>query len=656
MSSQDQLKDLNTKIDALSATKSKLQAELEQYKSQLAQAKAELQQTESSINAYQNQKNGLNKAPSTKAPPPSGASDPGQWKEFKTDDGRTYYFNKATKETTWKNPNMTQEEAWREVKTPEGKVYYYNRLTKETTWTNPALRNAATPSQPAAPATTNNSKPSNAASTAPLPAPASAAAPKAGFSPATPRGTSSFAPAVPGGNTGGISGNAGRPLVGGRRTSVSATKSPYTETPQEKQARIKQLKDKIAELNETIKSKLKTKQGLEKLVAFTPDMEASNRAKNEIEVLNKTISNIREEKSKHERSLAEICPDFKPAETDQKGSTTVLKRPESSAPPPSFPSSSIQAPAPAIQHQPPPPVNQPSNSAGIVIPPLPTPATNPEARKKQLEEILHETKEILKATFKKKTGVEKLVGFYGGGGGDAVVKIKQELEDIKKVIEDLKERKKKITADLEQLGVKEKEEDKETSKKSKQPKFNPWRAVPTEDGRCYYYNSVTKETTWENPNPDEEDSLNNPSLGNSQDDPQQQQQQEATPPTASANTTTTNSQWMELLDEETGIPYYYNETTGESSWTNPNEEQPAAPPEAQPEAPAEEEVAPAPEAQPERTAEALYDYEAEDPERELSFKQGQLITVAQYEDPVWWYGFYGEIAGYFPSSYVAMQD
>ncbi|CAB3402321.1 unnamed protein product [Caenorhabditis bovis] len=68
-----------------------------------------------------------------------------EWTEHKHTDGRVYYYNKITKQSSWVKPDSlkTAEEkavnqcVWREYKTDEGKPYYYNVLTKQTTWTKP---------------------------------------------------------------------------------------------------------------------------------------------------------------------------------------------------------------------------------------------------------------------------------------------------------------------------------------------------------------------------------------------------------------------------------------------------------------------------------------------------------------------------------------
>ncbi|XP_074279208.1 pre-mRNA-processing protein 40A isoform X1 [Silene latifolia] len=78
-------------------------------------------------------------------PPDSGQQSATDWQEHSTADGRRYYYNKKTKQSSWEKPMelMTPKEradastVWKEFTTPEGKKYYYNKLTKESKWTIP---------------------------------------------------------------------------------------------------------------------------------------------------------------------------------------------------------------------------------------------------------------------------------------------------------------------------------------------------------------------------------------------------------------------------------------------------------------------------------------------------------------------------------------
>ncbi|ONK72743.1 uncharacterized protein A4U43_C04F22710 [Asparagus officinalis] len=67
------------------------------------------------------------------------------WQEHLSSDGRRYYYNKKTKQSSWKKPVelMTPIEradastAWNEYTSPDGRKYYYNKLTKQSKWTIP---------------------------------------------------------------------------------------------------------------------------------------------------------------------------------------------------------------------------------------------------------------------------------------------------------------------------------------------------------------------------------------------------------------------------------------------------------------------------------------------------------------------------------------
>ncbi|XP_076959980.1 pre-mRNA-processing protein 40A-like isoform X1 [Bidens hawaiensis] len=67
------------------------------------------------------------------------------WQEYPAADGRRYYYNKRTKQSSWEKPLelMTPLEradastVWKEFTTAEGKKYYYNKDTKQSKWTIP---------------------------------------------------------------------------------------------------------------------------------------------------------------------------------------------------------------------------------------------------------------------------------------------------------------------------------------------------------------------------------------------------------------------------------------------------------------------------------------------------------------------------------------
>jgi len=80
---------------------------------------------------------------------------PASWKVYSDAAGRKYYFNKITKQSVWVKPQelaeaerlqvqtRTQEEhksgelTWKEHTAANGKKYYYNTVTKQSTWTMP---------------------------------------------------------------------------------------------------------------------------------------------------------------------------------------------------------------------------------------------------------------------------------------------------------------------------------------------------------------------------------------------------------------------------------------------------------------------------------------------------------------------------------------
>jgi len=88
-------------------------------------------------------------------PPSSPLSEsplPSDWKESQTPDGKRYYFNTVTKQTSWTRPDSSptvQHQApesqppsqsvgeWREAMAPDGRIYYFNTVTKQTSWVKP---------------------------------------------------------------------------------------------------------------------------------------------------------------------------------------------------------------------------------------------------------------------------------------------------------------------------------------------------------------------------------------------------------------------------------------------------------------------------------------------------------------------------------------
>ncbi|KAK9946359.1 hypothetical protein M0R45_011827 [Rubus argutus] len=70
---------------------------------------------------------------------------PSDWQEHMAADGRRYYFNRSTRQSSWEKPLelMTPLEradastVWKEYTSADGKKYYYNKVTRESKWTIP---------------------------------------------------------------------------------------------------------------------------------------------------------------------------------------------------------------------------------------------------------------------------------------------------------------------------------------------------------------------------------------------------------------------------------------------------------------------------------------------------------------------------------------
>ncbi|KAL6626892.1 hypothetical protein ACP70R_030618 [Stipagrostis hirtigluma subsp. patula] len=90
-------------------------------------------------------------APATLPSVNSSESSSSDWQEHTATDGKKYYFNKKTRQSSWEKPVelMTPLERadasteWKEFTTPEGRKYYYNKVTKQSKWTIPDELKAA---------------------------------------------------------------------------------------------------------------------------------------------------------------------------------------------------------------------------------------------------------------------------------------------------------------------------------------------------------------------------------------------------------------------------------------------------------------------------------------------------------------------------------
>ncbi|XP_039957250.1 pre-mRNA-processing factor 40 homolog A [Bactrocera neohumeralis] len=68
-----------------------------------------------------------------------------EWTEHKAPDGRPYYYNNNTKQSSWEKPEalmtpaerLTHQCPWKEYRSDAGKVYYHNVNTKESRWEPP---------------------------------------------------------------------------------------------------------------------------------------------------------------------------------------------------------------------------------------------------------------------------------------------------------------------------------------------------------------------------------------------------------------------------------------------------------------------------------------------------------------------------------------
>jgi hypothetical protein len=76
---------------------------------------------------------------------------PSDWQEHTTSEGKRYYYNKRTRQSSWEKPYelLTPTERadastdWKEFSTADGRKYYFNKITKLSKWTMPEEIEAA---------------------------------------------------------------------------------------------------------------------------------------------------------------------------------------------------------------------------------------------------------------------------------------------------------------------------------------------------------------------------------------------------------------------------------------------------------------------------------------------------------------------------------
>ena len=77
----------------------------------------------------------------------SGRDSPEKWTEHKAPDGRTYFYNAASRQSSWEKPDALKTQAerllsqcpWKEYGSDNGKTYFHNTVTKESVWTIPPV-------------------------------------------------------------------------------------------------------------------------------------------------------------------------------------------------------------------------------------------------------------------------------------------------------------------------------------------------------------------------------------------------------------------------------------------------------------------------------------------------------------------------------------
>ena len=67
------------------------------------------------------------------------------WRELRTADGRSYFYDAATGDVRWDDPDaaLRATGAWTEATTPDGERYWYHTTSRESSWTDPTRARGA---------------------------------------------------------------------------------------------------------------------------------------------------------------------------------------------------------------------------------------------------------------------------------------------------------------------------------------------------------------------------------------------------------------------------------------------------------------------------------------------------------------------------------
>ncbi|XP_057425480.1 pre-mRNA-processing protein 40A isoform X2 [Lotus japonicus] len=79
------------------------------------------------------------------ATPATNQSSASDWQEHTSADGRRYYYNKRTRQSSWEKPlelmspieRADASTVWKEFTSSDGRKYYYNKVTQQSTWSIP---------------------------------------------------------------------------------------------------------------------------------------------------------------------------------------------------------------------------------------------------------------------------------------------------------------------------------------------------------------------------------------------------------------------------------------------------------------------------------------------------------------------------------------